>query len=75
MFPGEWLCGRHWKMAGRRLRRALRKVWIELGDLDIANRTRVLSIDEGRRMGRLRELEPRLWAHAKRRVIIKEAGL
>ncbi len=58
MYPGEWLCGRHWKMVPRRLRRALRVLW----------KRRPWTMRDGR-------LETRLWAHARRRVILQEAGL
>jgi hypothetical protein len=74
LFPGEWMCARHWRMAPLRVRRALRKVWAALRDMPGPERTKGGSPE---RLGwaRLSRLDRRLWAHAKRRVIFRAAGL
>jgi hypothetical protein len=74
LFPGEWLCARHWRMVPRRCRGALRKVWAALRDMPGPESTRGGS-PERLRWARYRSLDRRLWDHAVRRVILQEAGL
>lgn len=74
-YPGEWMCGRHWKMAPRRLRSALRKVWAEFGAMPTSWSATVPGSPERLRWVRLYHLDRRLWDHAKRRVTLMEAGL
>jgi hypothetical protein len=72
-FPGEWLCARHWKMVPRRCRRALNKVWAEWGAMPTSHD----DVDPAQvsRWKRLWNLDKRLWAHARRAVVLREAGL
>jgi len=77
-FPGEWLCGRHWGMVPRRCRRALNKVWKARHDLwafDAATPRSQVHEDELKLWRRLDRLAERLWAHARRAVILRDAGL
>lgn len=60
----EWICGRHWRAAPRRVRRALSKLWREWEPR--------LAREPGDRAWRLND---RLWQHLKRAVILREAGL
>lgn len=73
-FPGEWMCARHWRMIPGRCRRALLKVWAEWKTMPTYF-SEVPKGDLRRRWARLAWLDGRLWAHAKRAVILREAGL
>lgn len=73
-FPGEWLCARHWKIVPRRLRRALTKLWAEWGAMGHVH-SEIVDPEARRRWRRLHWLDRKLWAHAKRRVVLWEAGL
>lgn len=73
-FPCEWLCARHWKMVPRRCRRALNKVWADWGAMPHVL-TDVEKGEQRARWWRFERLDRRLWAHARRRVVLREAGL
>lgn len=75
-FPGEWMCGRHWRAIPPRCRRAFNKTRAQLNDLysiwqGRTNWTAETSAQWGKADRRLE----RLWAHARRLVILREAGL
>jgi hypothetical protein len=74
-YPSEWLCGRHWRIVPARLRRALRKAWRALRDAYSRWQGNTATKDVWRLTMRLQRVERRLWGHAKRRVIMFEAGL
>jgi hypothetical protein len=71
-FPGEFMCAHHWRMVRPLLRRALRKAWRRLKD---ARRNGDDTAAAARRYYRAFEVERALWSHAKRSVIMREAGL
>lgn len=65
-FSGEWMCGKHWRMADRRSKRVLRRIWRLQANPE--------SMAPGRR-GHLRRLEWRIWDREKQRVTQISAGI
>lgn len=74
-FPHEWLCGRHWKMVPRRYRRALNKVWARLTEIYLTNQPDGPHGAARVAWERAEVLGDRLWSHATRAAILREAGL
>lgn len=72
-FPGEWLCARHWKMVPKAWRAVLRRAWKRERTTYDAERA-----NPGPMTTPAADLAylaaRRLWARAKRYVILKEAG-
>lgn len=60
-YPGEWICGRHWRLIRASRRRALRKLWRMVSAEGWTNRTVVL--------------ESRLWRGARREATLRSAGI
>lgn len=59
-YPGEWICGRHFRLVRPSLRRAVRKSWRLLSE---------------RITERQLKREARLWAHVVRQATLRAAGL
>lgn len=73
----EWMCGRaHWRRVPRRIRRAFSKVEQRLDDIaSLTSSGGRWTPELVRQWDRACLLLDRLWGHAKRRVILHEAGL
>lgn len=77
-YPGEWVCGRHWKMFGRRCRRALNVTWTRMKQITSGVESRVprgCTRTESAAWWKLEQQNRRLWEHGKRRTLLREAGL